>query len=477
MKRLRSVFLRTMAWLLVVVVGVYVVVSSSSVVALSSSSLPRRALQQTTEETEDEDKTSIGMYVMIPFVCGLVGYATNVLALKMTFYPLEFYPRCLKFAQVPGQPFGLLGGWQGIIPSKAGKMAEILVDLMTEKLIDVKETFAKLDSQEFAHVLKQPLRRKVREQFEEVMTENAPDLWLTLPEYVKNEIVETVMERSPLFLKTLIDALKDKVYEVLDLKSMVIRLAEGNKDKVVQMFKDVGESEFRFIEVSGLYFGFLFGLIQMGVFYVVDQNHPEYGIWMLPLFGFATGYLTNWVALTVIFKPVEPIHFFGGCYTLHGVFLKRQVEVSAEFSRLNFLHFCNAENLWDEMMHGTFRGKFESLIRKSSREFFDSQAGVTGKYLTNEFLGKRAYENITDKMSDLLVRDIEHIIPHSFEYQDEALEIEVTVSERMGALRSAEFERVLHPVFEQDEIKLIVVGGVLGAAVGVIQYYAAFGGS
>ena len=220
---------------------------------------------------------------------------------------------------------------------------------------------------------------------------------------------------------------------------MVIRLAEGNKDKVVQMFKDVGESEFRFIEVSGLYFGFLFGLIQMGVFYVVDQNHPEYGIWMLPLFGFATGYLTNWVALTVIFKPVEPIHFFGGCYTLHGVFLKRQVEVSAEFSRLNFLHFCNAENLWDEMMHGTFRGKFESLIRKSSREFFDSQAGVTGKYLTNEFLGERAYENITDKMSDLLVRDIEHIIPHSFEYQDEALEIEVTVSERMGALRSAEF--------------------------------------
>ena len=136
MKRARSVFLlRTAAWLLAVVVGVCVVVSSSSVVALSSSSssLPRRALQQTTEETEDENKTSIGMYVMIPFVCGLVGYATNVLALKMTFYPLEFYPRCLKFAQVPGQPFGLLGGWQGIIPSKAGKMAEILVDLMTEK--------------------------------------------------------------------------------------------------------------------------------------------------------------------------------------------------------------------------------------------------------------------------------------------------------------------------------------------------------
>ena len=80
-------------------------------------------------------------------------------------------------------------------------------------------------------------------------------------------------------------------------------------------------------------------------------------------------------------------------------------------------------------------------------------------------------------MSDLLVRDIGKIIPYSYDYQDEALEIEITVSEKMGALRSIEFERVLHPVFEQDEIKLIVVGGVLGAIVGIIQYYAAFGGS
>ena len=78
--------------------------------------------------------------------------------------------------------------------------------------------------------------------------------------------------------------------------------------------------------------------------------------------------------------------------------------------------------------------------------------------MTNEFLGQRAYEKITDQMSDLLIRDVKHIIPHSYEYQDEALEIEVTVSEKMGALRSSEFERVLHPVFEQDEIKLIVVG-------------------
>ena len=39
-----------------------------------------------------------------------------------------------------------------------------------------------------------------------------------------------------------------------------------------------------------------------------------------------------------------------------------------------------------------------------------------------------------------------------------------------------EFEGVLHPVFEEDEIKLIVVGGCLGALVGFAQYILLFSG-
>ena len=52
-------------------------------------------------------------HVSIPFVAGIVGWATNWVAIKLTFLPLEF--KGLR-------PFL---GWQGIIPSKAGKMAGI----------------------------------------------------------------------------------------------------------------------------------------------------------------------------------------------------------------------------------------------------------------------------------------------------------------------------------------------------------------
>ena len=45
------------------------------------------------------------------------------------------------------------------------------------------------------------------------------------------------------------------------------------------------------------------------------------------------------------------------------------------------------------------------------------------------------------------------------------------------ALPSAEFEGVLHPVFEEDEWKLIAVGGLLGMWVGIFQALFVFGDS
>ena len=44
----------------------------------------------------------------------------------------------------------------------------------------------------------------------------------------------------------------------------------------------------------------------------------------------------------------------------------------------------------------------------------------------------------------------------------------------MQSLSPLEFEGVLHPVFEEDEMKLIIVGGTLGAAVGVFQLLVLF---
>jgi uncharacterized membrane protein YheB (UPF0754 family) len=52
--------------------------------------------------------------------------------------------------------------------------------------------------------------------------------------------------------------------------------------------------------------------------------------WTLPVGGAVVGYITNWIALKWIFEPIDPTRI--GPFILQGMFLKRQKEVSADFS-------------------------------------------------------------------------------------------------------------------------------------------------
>lgn len=54
----------------------------------------------------------------------------------MIFHPLVW--RGIPLRVVEGEPLGLLG-WQGIVPAKAGVMAERMVDMVTTQLVDVDE--------------------------------------------------------------------------------------------------------------------------------------------------------------------------------------------------------------------------------------------------------------------------------------------------------------------------------------------------
>ena len=50
-------------------------------------------------------------YFLIPWIAGFVGYLTNVLALQLTFYPLEFFG--IELFRLKNEPWGIIG-WQGM---------------------------------------------------------------------------------------------------------------------------------------------------------------------------------------------------------------------------------------------------------------------------------------------------------------------------------------------------------------------------
>jgi len=418
-----------------------------------------------------DPNVSVWLYASMPPMSGFVGYLTNIVALFMTFNPLEFVG--IPFLLIKDQPVGLFG-WQGIIPAKCGKMAAISVDLMLEKLIDVREVFDRLDPDRVIEILAPGMRTIMRKMVDKLGNEQFGQVWKTAPDYIKAEVYQRSLVQSPVMIRGLLQDMKDNLEQVLDLKTMVVRKFELEKHLLNELFQECGADEFIFIERSGFYFGFVFGLIQMVVYMFYDAG------WVLPFAGFVVGYLTNFLALKMIFEPVNPVPIFGGRIVLHGLFLQRQQEVSRVFARMTASKVMTSELIWDEILFGPNVEKFEELVRRHTSVAVDKFAGILRPAVAPYLKIKRTgigydYDDVKDGICDQVIQELPPQVQLLHGYSDEALQIRRELHEKMSALPSPEFEAVLHPVFEEDELKLILVGAALGAGVGFFQLYVIFG--
>ena len=144
----------------------------------------------------------IGLIIM-PFTYGFVGWFTNWLALKMTFYPIKFW----------GIPPFL--GWQGIIPRKAHKMAAKSVDIITGRLLKIEEVFDKIDPVGIEKELKPLIEQMIEESTRDVIDQINPLLWEKMPDNLKKEIFKSARSQVPEAFKTIVSDIRINILQVL----------------------------------------------------------------------------------------------------------------------------------------------------------------------------------------------------------------------------------------------------------------------
>ena len=189
------------------------------------------------------------LYISIPFISGIIGYVTKVVAIHMMFSPLEF------------KGIKPIFGWQGIVPRKAEKMATTAVNLMTSKLIKPEEIFARLDPKRIAKEIEAPLMAAAEDITREVAQEQHPGLWEGMPEFARAKLINRVKSRAPDIVQQVMAEIQKDVVQYFDIKHMVVSNLLKDKRLLNEIFKKVGKEEFKFFMNVGFVFGFAIGII------------------------------------------------------------------------------------------------------------------------------------------------------------------------------------------------------------------------
>ncbi|MCP4274237.1 MAG: DUF445 family protein [Gammaproteobacteria bacterium] len=388
--------------------------------------------------------------LLIPTVSAFVGWGTNFLAVKMMFYPLKF---------VGIKP---IFGWQGVIPSKRKQMAEIEVELVLDKLLTVEEILARLEPAKVNEAIDRRLRQVVKRIVNDILEVGAPALWASLPVQGKNLVYARVEHDIPYVVTNMLADVQNNISEILNIRDLVVTHLVENPELINEIFLKSGEKEFPFIERSGFYFGFLFGIPTMIVWYFIQTW------WILPLGGLLVGYLTNWIALTIIFEPKHPVKFLG--MTFQGMFLKRQKEVSRVYSDIIEKKLLSAENITKAVYYGPGSENLLELIELHVNDAIERYVAIAQPYFALT-VGSENYFKMKDLAVKRIFNDSEKYVSYLHKYADEALHIGDDLCEKMEQLSPEEFENVLRPAYKQDEWKLILVGAILGMGAGFLQLY------
>lgn len=393
-------------------------------------------------------------YLSIPVIAALIGWITNWLAIKMTFFPLEFV----------GKP--PLLGWQGIVPSKAEKMASISVDATIAKLGTVREIFEQIDARVLATHIVHTVDPRIEEYVDELMLREHPTFWENLPASARRVVYSRVRKATPRLVDNLVGDISDNVEDLLDIKAMVIDRLSADKQLLNRIFLKCGNSELRFIVHSGFYFGFLFGLIQMTVWYTYQAW------WVLPFFGLLVGWATNWIALNAIFRPLRPVNI--GPFRLQGLFLRRQDEVAESFCHIVTHEILTVSHIISAILDGPQGDRARNMVKNHIKPLVDETAGM-GRPLTQAAMGPVGFAIMKQKVGQKAIEISSTPLFDSEFETDRARAIESIMVERMAALSSEEFQDLLRPCFQEDEIKLILVGAALGFTAGLCQLVFVFG--
>lgn len=391
------------------------------------------------------------LYLAMPIVAAVIGYVTKLVAIKMMFSPINF---------IGIKPYL---GWQGIVPRKAEYMAGIACDTLTKSLIQPKEIWEKIDHTVLLNELEQPIEKVVEIITQEIISDYYPTLWQVLPKAVKVKLVCNIQTQIPELNQRILSDVGQNLDKVFDLKAMIVQTLTTDKRVIIKIFKETGKEEFAFIRRTGIYFGFVIGLVQAVTWALTHSP------WIMPLFGGFVGLFSDWLALKMVFRPLEERKFLG-LWSWQGLFLKRRLEVSEIHAKLIAEEVFTIPNLVNAAIFGPASDRLYSLVHSHIQDMIDEQVGYIRPVLVYS-MGSQNYINMKKQITQKMIEQLPDISRHVEPQLTRQLDIKNVLASKMKLMTLTQFEGLLRPVFQQDEKILILLGGALGFLVGELQVY------
>lgn len=189
-------------------------------------------------------------------------------------------------------------------------------------------------------------------------------------------------------------------------------------------------------------------------------------IYLLPIIAAFTGWITNKIAIKLLFHPRVPVRFMG--MTIQGVFPKRQQQFAEKLGKLVSRELLSFDDIKQKIARPENVHKVMPLVEKHIDHFLQVKLGEKMP-IVRAFVG----ESTLNQMKSILMEELEALFPALMEdYMHQVktdLDLEQIVTRKIAAFSTDKLEEILMQIMSKEFIFIEVIGAVLGFIIGLIQ--------
>lgn len=193
--------------------------------------------------------------------------------------------------------------------------------------------------------------------------------------------------------------------------------------------------------------------------------HPSLGTWItVPLVGGLIGYVTNWIAVKMIFRPLQPVRFLG--FRIQGLIGKRHKELAQSIGRTVGGHLISHKDIVKSFNKLDLSDVMTEVLDKGLQPKVDQLRALPliGGFLTQE--------RVAELRGALVQGILEHkdLIRDRLEPAIEAsLDVKAIVADKVEAFPVEKLEAMILGVANRELRAIEWLGGVLGVLIGIGQ--------
>ncbi len=181
----------------------------------------------------------------------------------------------------------------------------------------------------------------------------------------------------------------------------------------------------------------------------------------------AIGWITNWVAIKMLFRPHKEINF--GLFKIQGLIPKRKAEIGSGIANIIQNELISVKDVISNIDREEFSKRLNKLIDEVLNKNLKKKVKEKFPFLQVFFTDKVA-KDIGNAIKSIIMENQEKIFEIFSNYAEENIDFEIIISDKISNFSLDKLEEIITLLAKKELKHIEVIGAVLGMIIGAVQY-------